>query len=548
MNPMLFEDAYKESHVHSGVENTTLVFSNFTPRRTYRENYNEGIIFFGLQYFLKEYLIKQWETEFFDKPEEEVVASYTRRIKNALGSVKNEHVKALHRLGYLPIEILALPEGSLVPYRVAPLIIFNTHKEFAWLTNFLETIISTVNWGPCTSATTARIYRKALEKWAALTSSTPEAVCFLGHDFSMRGLSSFESCLTSGAAHLLFFKGSDTIPAIDFMEKYYNADCEKELISCSVPASEHSIACGHILNIIKKLDPNLPEEEKMLKADAEYFRFLMKTYPTGIVSVVADSFDYWATITKTLPYIKDEVMKRDGKVVIRPDSGDPVRIVAGYKYFDNDISAHGVTLDILAEKGYEIVEKNGQYWQIVCPQKLDGEYTLIPSELTEHEIKGSIQCLYEIFGGIRNKKGYIELDSHIGLIFGDGVRLERIEEISRRLSEKGFASTNVCYGIGSFCYQWNVSRDTDGWAIKATYMVIDGEEIEIFKDPKTDNGMKKSAKGLIAVYEENGTFIQKDQVTWDEVRNCAYKTVFLNGELKVDHTLAEIRARAAQTL
>lgn len=532
MNPALFEDGYKIGHILQYPNKTTQVFSNFTPRNTRREDYNEGVVFFGLQYFIKEYLIKQWNENFFQQSKEKVINSYHRRVKNYLGgNVKVDHIEALHDLGYLPIEIMALPEGSLIPYKVAPLIIFNTKDEFFWITNFLETILSTVLWLPCTSATTARIFRKTLELWANKTVGNTDFVTWQSHDFAMRGMGSFESCKTSGGSHLIFFTGTDTVPAIDFVEEYYNANCETELIGGSVMATEHAVmAAGG------KQD------------EIETFRRLIhEVCPKGIISIVSDTWDYWQVITKFMPILKNEILARNGTVTLRPDSGDPVRIVAGYKYFDNDISSHGVSIELLAEKGYEIVKNNGKWHEIVLPSNIGGQYSLKEVNLEDCEVKGSIQCLYETFGGITNGKGYIELDSHIRLIFGEAIFNKRMNEICYRLAEKGFASTNVLYGCGSYQYQC-VTRDTDGWAMKATACVVDGEFREIFKDPKTDSGLKKSAKGLIAVYEENDTYIQRDQVTWEEVRNCAYKTVFLNGELKVDHTLAEVRERAMATL
>lgn len=531
MNPLTQLDGYKLGHRQQYPSKTTMVFSNFTPRNTRREDYNEGIVFFGLQYFIKEYLAK-WKTDFFDKPKDEVIKSYVRRVKGYLGGeVETDHISALHDLGYLPIEIMALPEGSLVPYKVAPLVIFNTKDEFFWLTNYLETILSTVNWLPCTSATTARLFRKTLDYWALKTVGNTDFCAWQSHDFAMRGMGSYEACKTSGGAHLLFFTGTDTVPAIDFLEEYYNADCEKELIGASVMATEHAVMCAG------------GKEDEI-----ETFRRLInKVCPTGIISIVSDTWDYWQVITEYMVTLKDEIMARDGTVTLRPDSGDPVRIVAGYRNYNKDISNHGVDLNRLYECGFEVVKSEGKWYKICLGKNIDDKCYLEETNLTDAEVKGSIECLWEIFGGKENDLGYKELDSHIKLIYGEAIFLKRMDDIASRLAEKKFASTNVLYGCGSFQYNM-CSRDTDGWAMKATACVVDGEFREIFKDPKTDNGMKKSAKGLIAVYEENGTFIQKDQVTWDEVRNCAYKTVFLNGELRVDHTLAEIRARAAATL
>ena len=262
-------------------------------------------------------------------------------------------------------------------------------------------------------------------------------------------------------------------------------------------------------------------------------RLITETYPSGIVSLVADTWDFFNIIDPIngiCKQLKDDIMARDGKVVIRPDSGDPVKIVTGYT--DNEIC-------YLDGKIYEnLGHTNGK-------------------ELTENEVKGMIQCLWEIFGGTTTSTGFKQLDSHIGAIYGDSITLERATQICERLAAKGFASTNLVYGIGSFTYQGAVTpdaiitRDTHGFAVKSTYgeVLVNDERkgIEIFKDPKTDDGLKKSAKGLIAVYEfTDGTFVMKDQVTWDDVKNCAFVQVFCNGKLTKDWTLAEIRERVAK--
>jgi len=348
----------------------------------------------------------------------------------------------------------------------------------------------------------------------------------MGHDFSFRGHAAYESATTSGAAHLLVFTGTDTVPAIDFLEEYYNADSDKELVGGSVAASEHSVAC-----LGSTYDENGNAD------DYAYFeRMITQVYPTGIVSLVSDTFDFWEVVNPnggTLVRLKDIIMERDGKVVIRPDSGDPVKIVTGY-----------------TEK--EITRKDdGRILELFN----DGSHSWYGRELTELEVKGMIQCLYEIFGGTVSSTGFKQLDSHIGAIYGDSITLERATQICERLAAKGFASTNLVYGIGSFTYQGAISpdaiitRDTHGFAVKSTYgeVLVDGERkgIEIFKDPKTDDGLKKSAKGLIAVYKANNDFCMVDQATWGEVKRCEFNQVFCNGVLTKDQTLAEIRARVA---
>jgi len=534
-------DGYKLDHRRQYTDGTNMVLSNLTGRNTRRASGDKKTVWFGLQYLVKKYLIKKWNKKFFQQPKAKVIAKFVRRINNYLGpnQIGTAHMEALHDLGYLPIEIWALPEGSVVGLRVPPMVIFSTHKDFSWVTNYLETIISTTIWLPCTSATTARQYKMLLKKFALETVGDDSFVQWQGHDFSMRGMAGLEAAKMSGAGHLLSFTGTDTIPAIDFCEDYYNADCEKELIGGSVSATEHAVACSRILNYVKKYEHlDITQEQKMALADIDFQRFLItELYPEGIVSSVSDSFDYWNTLCNTLPAIRSEIMARNGKFVVRPDSGIPEQIICG--------SAYPIPSLLDEELVKEAIDSKFPYVFEVSTGKYFETHTFIEVKDVTPQMKGSIQVLWDIFGGTDSVKGYKLLDSHIGLIYGDSITLERAQVICELLKRKGFASTNVVLGIGSYTYNY-VTRDTDGYAIKATYCEVDGVGIEIFKDPKTDSGIKKSARGITAVYEDaNGEFYLKDQATMDDVRNCAYVQILENGVLKKDWTLAEIRARVA---
>ncbi len=480
-NPFLLTDYYKIGHVFQYPANTTLVYSNLTPRKSRFVNIDE-MVFFGLQYFIKEYLIEYFNENFFNQPKETVLADYKRRIVTSMGGdlANYEHIDKLHDLGYLPIEIKALTEGSRVPMRVPCLTIVNTLPEFYWLTNFLETILSAIIWQPCTSATIAYEYRKLLNGYADQTGMPLDFIQWQGHDFSFRGMSSFESAILSSMGHLLSFTGTDTIPAIHALEQYYGANAETELIGGSVPATEHSVMCSG-------------SEEGELET---FERLITEVYPSGIVSIVSDTWDLWKVCTTYLTTLKEIVVNRDGKVVIRPDSGDPVKIICGN-----------------------------------------------PEGSSEAEIKGVVELLWDIFGGTVTGKGYKLLDSHIGVIYGDSITLERAAAICEGLKAKGFASQAV-FGIGSYTYQYN-TRDTFGIAMKATYVELAGESREIFKNPVTDDGTKRSATGLLCVKQENNKFVLYDKVSWEEERNSELQTVFKNGKLVKEYTLTEIRAKLA---
>ncbi len=478
MNPLLLTDGYKVDHRRQYPEETTLVYSNWTPRKSRIENVDE-VVFFGLQYFIKKYILEDFESSFFRQPKEEVVKKYARRINNYLGEnqVGTKHIEDLHDLGYIPMVFKALPEGASVPVRVPMFTMYNTKPEFFWLTNYFETLLSAVIWLPCNSATIAKQYRKVLDRFAKETSSVPEFVNWQAHDFSMRGMGGVEAAVTSAAGHLLSFTGTDTIPAIDFFEEYYNANSDKELIGGSVAATEHSVMCMGTT-----------------EGEFETFeRLITKVYPKGIVSIVSDTWDLWKVLTDYLPRLKNNIVSREGKVVVRPDSGDPIHILCGNPY---------------------------------------GK--------TEEERKGVIELLWDVFGGTINDKGYKELVPQIGAIYGDSITIERATKICEKLKEKGFASTNVVLGIGSFTYQYN-TRDTFGFAMKATYGEVNGEGRAIFKDPITDDGTKKSAKGLMKIELENGTYKLIDQVSWDEEKKGELKEVFRDGKLLIDYSLAGIR-------
>lgn len=477
INPLLQTDFYKVGHIFQYPKGTTLVYSNLTPRKS-RIKEMDKMVFFGLQYFLQEYLVQGFNENFFCQPKEKIMAEYSRRIATSLGShlPAYEHVAALHDLGYLPIEIKALPEGSIVPIKVPCLTIKNTLPQFFWLTNFIESIMSAITWQPCVSASIAYAYRRLLNHYAKATGVPAEFVSWQGHDFSFRGLSSLESAILSGMGHLLSFTGTDTIPAIDALEQYYIADADKELIGGSVAATEHSVMCSGNQD-----------------GELETFRRLITdVYPSGIVSIVSDTWDLWQVCTTYLTQLKSEVLARNGKVVIRPDSGDPVKIICG--------------------------DPNGK---------------------TIAEQKGVVELLWDIFGGTITDKGYKMLDSHIGAIYGDSITLERAQAICEGLMAKGFAS-QVVFGIGSYTYQYN-TRDTFGLAMKATYVEINGERREIFKAPVTDDGTKKSATGLLQVKNENGSYVLYDKVSWAQEADSELKTVFLNGQITRRFSLQEIR-------
>lgn len=483
-------DSYKLGHADQYPEGTTKVYSNFTPRSLNHLNvpseYKDGkIVWFGLQGFLLE-LNDIWEETFFQThPTEwkEDVALYAAFCGPNGFNVDRLH--ALCRLGYLPLEIKALPEGSRVPVGVPVLTITNTLPEFYWLPNFLETWISTELWKSSNSATISHVYRQIIEKYAKLTGTGREFIQWQGHDFSLRGMSGIVDGAKSGSGHLLSFTGTDNIPAVKLINDCYRG--KETFVGGSVPATEHSVMCAG-----------------GKESEIETFRRLIKTYPKGILSIVSDTWDFWNVITNFAKELKVEIEARgtdefgNGKVVFRPDSGDPVKIICGDPEADRN----------------------------------------------SPEFKGAVECLWEIFGGTHNMAGFKTISQKVGLIYGDSITPQRCEEILHNLAAKGFASDNVVFGIGSYTFQYQ-TRDTLGFAMKATYVENNGEGYAIFKDPKTDSGTKKSAIGLLAVVKDGttGDFTLVNNATKEQEASNQLRTVFLNGEILVNESFADIRSR-----
>lgn len=483
INPLLRADAYKNSHFEQYPEGTTRVVSNLTPRdNRHAPQGIDKMVWFGLQPYLIQTLVNDWNDNFFDQDRGTVIDEYSRVLTDMGLKPASQQFSDLHDLGYMPLEIWALPEGSEVDMGIPTMVMWNTKSEFYWLTNFIETDLSANIWLPSTSATTALAYRRVIAEAAEKTGMPRDLFDFTCHDFSYRGMSSTQSAIVSGAAHLTAWNGTDSIPAIRFIEEYYGATLGQDLIAGSVPATEHSVmsAAG-------------------ADNEAETYQRLLDMYPSGVISIVSDTWDYFSVLTELLPGFKDQIMEREGCVVIRPDSGNPVNIIAG---------------DPKAPIG-------------------------------SPENKGSMQLLIETFGATRTSEGFDLLDAHVGLIYGDSITLDRAQQICDRLIAKNICPS-IVLGIGSYTYQY-ATRDTYGMAIKATSVTINDEDRAIFKDPKTAKGglNKKSAVGIPAVYlnEATGIYQMRDGAELFDVRNCAYEQKFNEGDIPNKEAWADIVAR-----
>lgn len=498
--PILCTDFYKECHYDQYDPSIIFLTSYLTPRMS--RTSDDKLVMFGLQYFVKSFLMEDFNRNFFNKSKREAVSKYSRLMKYTMGDrfADTKRWEKLHDLGYLPLKISAVPEGTRIPMKCPMIEITNTHSGFAWLVNFIETAMSCTLWHTMTSANVGYKYRQIVNKYYDLTVEDTVPKSSAIGDFSMRGQESIESASKSSAAFLLSFTKTATIPAIEFLEEYYNVDIEKEMIATGLASTEHSVMCSSAL-----IDGY---EEDMVK------RLLTKIYPNDNFTMVSDSYDYWNMVSNIIakPEIKELIMNHNGFIGIRPDSGTP--------------------------------------WKIICgdPEESVGS----------PEYKGSVEILWDIFGGTINSKGYKVLDSHVRLVYGDSITPERAEEIYQKLMEKGFASNNVMLGMGSYSLQsaegnTPLTRDTYSIAVKSTHCEIKKspfditQEIQIYKNPKTDDGhFKKSQKGLCMVYyDENGEITYKDGLNYmdkiEEAEDDLLEDVFVNGKLFRNESLSEIR-------
>jgi nicotinamide phosphoribosyltransferase len=484
-----------------------------------------------------------------------------------------DHFRKLHELGYLPIKVKSLPEGIETKPNIPHMTFINTIDGFAWLTLYLETIVSSLAWKPSTSATIAKLYRRQATIWIEKTDPVNRwLIDYMCHDFSARGLSPHDM-LASGLGHATSFRGSDTLTVIPAARYFYN-EPDNEVCINSVNASEHSVSTTKIFTV---------GEQQML---ADW----MVDFPSGILSVVSDTFDLWKLITVYLPALKDQILARDGKLVIRPDSGDPVDIICGkqFKQFTNSEfkDAQEYIADYLHEKLQEetphgeyggnieeIISWQGELYSVVYEpdrNRYDKQYYFIDnygSKISKCKFEkiesnpsdfGVIELLWDIFGGSINEQGYKVLDSHIGCIYGDSITLQRQEEIYKRLGAKGFAASNIILGIGSFTYQYN-TRDVLGFAAKgAWFEVINQEDLtsqdgtgigdrigyDIYKEPVTDDGTKKSLKGLqVALVDHNNEVYVKSQCSWEEEETGLLRVIYEDGKFYNQVTLTEVRSR-----
>lgn len=572
-NPMLLTDFYKSIHHLAYVEGMDYLVSYWTPRMSRLEGVDK-VVMFGLQGFIKEYLIEMFNDEFFNKPKEEVMSFYRRIMLNTMSkeAADTSHLELLYDLGYLPIQIKAIDEGERVNLKTPMFEISNTISGFGWIVNALETLMSTHIWQAMTSATIAFEYRKIVNEYFEKTVSNNSNLLVMPKDkggnthglqgtvtnldsnrnaacgdFSMRGMGGADAASKSSAAHLLSFSGTATIPAILWLEDYYNCNSDTEVVGKGVPSTEHSVMSSY---------------GREGEFDC-YKRLINEVFKTGPLSIVSDTYDYWNVLTNFLPKLREDILEREGKIIIRGDSGDPVDIICGNEVitfnsendflFDANITwfynkKQQVKVGDDFYKAVKLNDCNGDYSTPRLYDSINGEKLVWVKTEALPENKGTIEILWEIFGGYINDKGYKVLNPKIGAIYGDSITLQRAKEIYGRLEAKGFAVNNCKLGVGSYTYQYN-TRDSLGFALKSTHSVVEGLDRQIYKDPKTDNDkFKKSQRGMIYVYKDGEDILYTDEHTIEELKDSKYrdnmlKLVFKDGKMVKEQSLKDIREK-----
>lgn len=477
-NPMLLIDFYKAVHAEMLPKDINKSVSYFTPRMSRVERW-DNVVMFGLQGFIKTYLIDYFNEEFFGKPFEEVIREYKRIMDATLGAqaYKIDKIEKLHKLGYLPIEIIALSEGTMVPMHVPMFGITNTHPDFAWLPQSLESLISAESWHPMIAATVGYTYRQIVDRYYEKTCDDNIARARALGAFDFRGEECLESAVKAGAGWCLSFLNTATVPTIPYLEQMYNCDCTKEPVAFGSPSTEHSVMCSNYA-----MDG---DEVTLLR------RLLTEIYPNTSFSAVLDSYDYWNIIDNVLPQIKDEILAHNGCMLIRGDSGECVDVVTQtvFKLWEH----FGGTIN---SKGYKVLDSHVKaiYGDSITIQRCEEIYRILE--------ENGFAC------------------SNVALGVGS-FSMQCIEENGEL---KPF------------------TRDTFSSCIKATYCEIDNKPYPIFKNPK-DGGFKKSQKGCCVVYEDlsfQDGFTWEEACNNAENQLVP---VFKDGVLLKEQSLQEIRAR-----
>lgn len=607
INPLYESDGYKISHKLMLAPGTTKEYWTWIPRNF--KYMPKGIkkIMSGGQQLTWRYIHSNFQELFFNQPIHVAKKFGEDMSKYIMMEYNSKHFEELHSLGYLPIEIQSLPEGIFTKNNIPHMTGINTVDGYAWLGLFLETLVSKLSWQLPTIATIANKFKENAVEYVKKTDSENMWLAdYMCHDFHSRGGNPFTS-IAAGLGHAFSNKGSDTLNVIEASRYYYDVP-DDEMCVNSVNASEHSVTCTGIFYYQDKLKRGLlndkikeyysfsaPCEGNIDNPDylaiSEWLNLAdwLKKFPKGILSIVSDTFDLWKLITFILPRLKDQILARDGKLVIRPDSGNPVDIICGRNYnimhlrmtdyitntpmlFSKAIKHKISNFDNYGNNNYwddnrlnpdliEFREKYFEYGENGYSGYSLEYYNQI--KFNENFCKGVVQLLYEIFGGDKTKEGYIRLNSHVGVIYGDSITLDRQVEIYKKLEKKGFAATNIIVGVGSYSYVY-MTRDQAGWAAKGAWFrthiktdctcgassyegcseCLETKDYDIYKDPVTDDGTKKSLRGFQYVYYNKENQIEVESgVSMEKAFSSEnlLRTIYKDGKFYNQTSLDKIR-------
>ncbi|ARU64026.1 nicotinate phosphoribosyltransferase [Histophilus somni] len=457
-NLILNVDSYKASHWLQYPKGTEYISYYIEARR---ESFD--VVMFGLQAFIKEYLLKPICQQDVDEAEIVLKAHGLPFYRDGWQHLIHKHQ------GYLPLKIEAVPEGTVLPVGNVVCQITNTDPDFFWLVGYLETALLRAIWYPSTVASLSYFCKKQIRQALIKSANDLSGLDFQLHDFGARGASSLETVALGGLAHLVNFKGTDSVSALIAAKRWYNIN---EMPAFSIPAAEHSTITSW------GKDREINAYQNMI----ECFGGEGKLY-----SVVSDSYDLWHALEHIWgEELKDLVIEKGGRLIIRPDSGNPIEIICK-------------TLEILANK----------------------------------------------FGYILNQKGYKVLPDCLRIIQGDGINAQSLPKILDAVMQKGFSAENVNFGMGGGLLQ-QVNRDTMSWAMKASAICINGQWQEIYKDPITSQS-KRSKKGVLALVKQGSDWLTIKQSELNGQTN-QLQTVFFNGKLFIEENLTEIRLRTTSFL
>lgn len=592
----LYTDGYKLGHFEQYPETTTRMYGYLGARNAKHmpdvgsDNRNDVLVY-GINNMVRE--LNDIFDDFFKSDLKDMRSTFDN-ITAYLGDNNQveDKIKSLHELGFLPLNIKALDEGTIVKVGVPYMTLNVTVDGFHWLFGFLEPLITSMTWKPVTAATLSLHFYRLADKFIKKTSDAAGFEKFQFHDFSARGMGSPEDGIRAGSSHLMMFNGTENYGAVEFVNQLY--DTTGELVSATIPATEHTVACSNILTIQKKLGCSLEEAEKQFFID-----YITNTYPEGMAGYVADTFHFWGFVENILTdkEVKDAINNRSGKVVIRPDSFDNVvegivgRINTSntltldaypvihsknfslnwldFKPFSHTFTKINISGGTKTESSYDIfglkfntktdsdiMDELSKYKYFRVGDKIHdtkkyielGSLSMRQPELSivdvTYEDVGIIEALYSIYGGSVNSKGYKTLNPKISVIYGDGIDYQRAEQILTELEARGFATDCIVMGLGGGTLQL-ITRDSLAIAYKAS-MLVDSElgDIELYKDPK-GGANKTSLKGYITVSNDNGYVVNQQQPADVE---SELKTIFNDGVFTGTFNLSEVRKRIADNM